>query len=653
MSDQHLTHVSLLRLLAVLALVLAPHLTRLPAWEIAAVLALLGWRTLAAMRQWDLPKPMLRAFLTLAAFAAVIGSYGRINGQHAGTALLVIMAALKLLEMRSRRDVMVTVFLMYFILVTHFLFSQEIWTILYLLTSTIAITALLIDVNHVSEPLPIKSLLRIGSTMVAFAMPLMVVIFILFPRVPGPLWGLPSDSGAERSGLPDSMSVEGLSELILSDEVSFRVKFFGKVPPRRERYWRGPVFDRFDGQEWKSSGFRDGPTRNRIEFKGDPIRYEIVLEPQRHRWMFSMDMINPADGLPPKSYISDRHQLLSQGEVRERVLYRATSYPQYHLQFQLGRYERQLETALPGEFNPRARELAANWRKEGLSDLQIVERILKMFREEKFYYTLQPPPVGRNTVDDFLFDTRKGFCQHYASTFTMLMRAAGIPAHVVIGYQGGEMNEFGDYYVVRQSDAHAWSEIWLEDRGWVRIDPTAAVSPDRIERGLAGTPSLAGELPDFLRGRGDFVMNLQARWDWVNNGWNRLVLAYGPELQAEFLKRFGLVDWSDMILALTVLTMTILSVVGLLMMRQFAPAPNRDAALKLWMQAQKKLLRRGIVQRPDEGPRDFVQRMHEEHPAAAAAMNPVLQVYLKLRYLQEPAPELQRQLTQLVRKLRL
>lgn len=650
MDSHYLPQISLLRLLAVLALVLTPHLFRVPAWEIMFILALLGWRALAALRQWQLPGTALRSLLTLAACAGVIASYGRVNGQHAGTALLVIMAALKLLEMRSRRDVMVTVFLLYFILITHFLFSQEIWTIAYLLACTVAITALLIEVNHPREPLPVKLLLRMSAAMVAYAMPLMVVIFILFPRIPGPLWGLPADSGAERSGLPDSMSPGGISRLIFSNEVAFRVRFEGKVPPMRDRYWRGPVFDIFDGRTWKEGNTDNYAVAPAVEFSGEPVRYEVVLEPQRTAWLMALDLPS-AEVLPPQSYINSRQQLIARQPVRERMLYQALSYPRYRLQATLNARQRREALQVPSIYNPSTQQLAHSWRAEGLDDQQIIQRALKMFREEKFYYTLRPPPLGRDSVDNFLFGTRKGFCEHYASAFTFLMRAAGIPAHVVAGYMGGEQNEFGDYYVVRQSDAHAWSEVWLEGKGWVRVDPTSAVSPDRIEKGISDAPELAGELPDFLARRGNILGTLEARWDWANNAWNRMVLAYGPELQEEFLRNFGIRDWSDMILSLTVITTLMMSVFGLLLMRQFAPASNEDAALKLWRRALKKLHRFGIAQLPHEGPRDFVERLAHELPEAAPVMRKVLGAYLQLRYLREPAPQIERELASAVRAL--
>lgn len=645
----YLGQVTLLRLLAVLALVMAPHAAFVPLWETAALAALLGWRTLAVLRQWALPGSLVRVMLTVGAVAGVFASYGNINGQQPGTALLALMAGLKLLEMRSRRDVMVTVFLMYFMLLTHFLVSQEIWTILYLTGSTVAITSLLIDVTHTGEPLPLKSLLRMGGTMVGYAFPLMIVMFILFPRIPGPLWGLPADSGAERSGLPDSMTPEGLSSLILSNAVSFRVKFSGKTPQMRDRYWRGPVLDDFDGKSWKDSGDFSAPARHSIEYRGDPIEYEMVLEPQRHRWLLALEMVSPGGG-PAGSFISARHQLVARDDVRERVLYRAKSYPSYRLQLKIGMYERRRELQLPAQGFSRTRELAQSWRAEGLNNLQIAQRALQMFRQQEFYYTLQPPTIIGDQVDGFLFDTRKGFCQHYASAFTVLMRAAGIPAHVVIGYQGGEQNEFGDYYVVRQSDAHAWSEIWDDERGWVRIDPTAAVSPDRVTKGF--TEAAGAQLPAFLARRGTILLSLQARWDAINNAWNRLVLAYGPELQGEFLAKFGLRDWSDMIIALTVISSLAMTVIGLLMMRQFAPAQNNDVALRLWRRALVKLERAGLAQRADEGPQDFVRRLAQESPAWGLRMRPVLESYLQLRYLAEPDEALQKKMLAQVRAMR-
>lgn len=650
----YLTQTSLLRLLAVLALVLSAHLPQLPGWEIALVIAGLSWRTLAALRQWEAPRPLIRSAIAVLVFIGIYASYGRINGQQPGTALLVAMAVMKLLEMRSRRDVMVTVFLMYFILLTHFLNSQEIWTVGYLLVCSVAITALLIDVNHPGQSLPLRTVSRMGGRMVAMALPLMLVFFVLFPRIPGPLWGLPADAGAALSGMSEEMSPGDISSLILNNEVAFRVRFIDEPPPMRQRYWRGPVFDSFDGRTWRPSSVSARAQRPEAELGEPAIRYEVIMEPHRGPWLFALDLPHPAQR-PDKTMLASEYQLMQSRAMSERKIYRLTSHPNYRLEPQLTPLTTRVNLSLPRDFNPRSVELARRIRAENAGNTEaIVQAVLRKFRQENFVYTLRPPTLGRDSVDDFLFVAQRGFCEHYSSAFTFLMRAAGIPARVVIGYQGGFPNEFGDYHAVRQSDAHAWSEVWIEGKGWLRIDPTAAVAQDRIELGLAEAMGNDEGLPSFLQKTGTALLqlNIQARWDWLNNQWNRWVLAYGPELQQEFLKRFGIQDWSGMIIALTVIGSLILGVVGLLLLREFAPARNEDVALRLWHRAQKKLLRAGVAQRTGEGPKDFAERVALEHPPLADPLRKVVEIYLRLRYLEEMSPDTQRELAEAIRELK-
>lgn len=634
-TTEPLQRLAVLRLLGVLAIVLGPHLVRIPPWAVLLVAGVMLWRLLAALRGWPLlPRP-LRILLTLAAFAGIYGSFGRVSGQTAGVALITVMAALKLTELRARRDTMVMVFLMYFMLITHFLFSQAPWTALYLLGCTGLITAVLIDANHPGAALPLRTVLRLGGVLVLQALPLMVVIFVLFPRIPGPLWGLPSDSGAARGGLSDSMSPGDIASLIQSDEVAFRVRFDGPAPPMRERYWRGPVFARFDGRRWDAGpAAREGlaPT---AELSGPAIGYEIVLEPNRMPWLLALEL--PARiGLPADAELTPDYQLvLAQGEVRERRLYRLQSHPRHRLQPVLPAALRERTLQLPKGSNPRTLALGQRWRAQGLRGHALIDAALQRFRSEAYYYTLQPPTLGRDGVDEFLFDTRRGFCEHYAGSFTLLMRAAGLPARVVTGYLGGEANEIGGYYIVRQSDAHAWSEVWLEGEGWLRVDPTAAVAPERVERGLGS--ALAGDalLPSFLdptRRRG-LGLQLAARWDWANAQWNRWVLGYGPELQQAVLRRIGLVDWGAMMLALTGLTAVMLAVMGLIVLRQSQRSSRRDPALREWQRLQRRLARAGLHGQPFEGPLGYARRVEAWRPDLAEATALALRHYLALRYL--------------------
>ncbi len=651
-AEDYLARASLLRLLLVLGLVIAPHLWRMHWWEASATVGIGLWRALAAMRQWRLPPTWIKVLLTLAAFAGVQASYGRVTGQTAGVALLVLMAALKLTEMRSRRDVMVMVFLLYFILVTHFLFSQELWTVVYLLVCTATITALLIEANHAGEPLAPRVSLRLGTRMILEALPLMALLFVLFPRIPGPLWGLPSDAGASRSGLSDSMSPGDIASLIESNEVAFRVRFDDAVPPMRDRYWRGPVFDYFDGKGWRPSAqaYRLPPPS--IEVVGGRTQYEVTLEPNRQPWLFALDMVIPSR-IPDKSRLHGYGLLLSGGLVTDRISYSLQSATNYRLEPMLGDYERDATLQMPFRGNDKSRALVQGWRAEGLDDAAIVQRALRWFHDENFYYTLQPGrlPSG-DVVDRFLFESRRGFCEHYASSFTFLMRAAGIPARVVTGYQGGDLNELGGYYVVRQSDAHAWSEVWLSGSGWRRIDPTAAVAPWRIEHGISGALAEGGELPANLQRRSiRWRYALEKRWDLVNAKWNEWVLAYGPQLQMEFLSRFGLADTRSMILALTIVSTLFMSAAGLLLLRQTRVQTQTDAALKLWLRALKRLRNAGITQRPDEGPRDFIARAIEDRPELKDPLSRLRDAYLRMRYLEEPVPALKAELEAAVKEM--
>jgi len=631
--NSYLHVATLLRLLAVLLFVLAPHFARLPGWETAAVLAVIGWRAWVAQRHFTMPSKWIRGVLALAAFVAVHLSYGRINGQHAGVALLVVMAALKLTEMDQRRDVMVMVFLMYFVCTTHFLFSQELWTLVYLLLAAIAITTVLIESNHAGETLPLNVTLRRGGSLVAQALPLMLVMFVLFPRVPGPLWGLPSDAGASRSGLSDRMSPGDIASLILSDDPAFRVRFDGEAPAQNQLYWRGPVFWDFDGREW-SAGGPVATAPYPVQLQGTAIGYEVTLEPHRAMWLFALDAIDQSQ-LPPASLIAADGRLLAEKPVRERQLYRAVSHPSYLAQPELPPLHRRLALRLPRALNPKTVALAQQWRSEGKDDAAIVDAALGMFRNELFFYTLKPPLLeSTSPVDMFLFETRRGFCEHYASAFTSLMRAAGIPARVVTGYQGGSRNAVGNYYTVRQSDAHAWSEVWLPARGWLRVDPTAAVAPNRVEKDLESALGAGEALPFALRRSGSALFaQLSARWDWVNAQWNRWVLAYGPDLQKDLLGRFGLEGWRDLMLAMIVALSAVTGVFGFIALRRALPARLEDEPLRHWRAATARLARDGLIQKSQEGPQQFVARVIEQRPELASQLHALLKAYLAARYI--------------------
>src|SRR3569623_946517 len=432
---------TLYRLLAALALVGVPHALHLPLWLSGVAVGLGIWRYIAAHRQLRLPPSWLRIALTVLSLGAIFGQYGTLLGRDAGAALLIAMLGLKLLELREPRDVYVVGCLGYFLVIVHFLYSQTPLLVVYMLATVVLLTATLIDLTR-REHAPLRPLLRLAATLVGYAVPLMLAAFILFPRISSPLWGLPNDAYSGMSGLSNEMAPGRISQLSLSDAVAFRVEFEGALPPPQQRYWRGPVFSLTDGERWRG-GPLDERERGAPSFValGAPFRYSVTLEPRDHRWLFALE--------------------------------------------------------LPAEGSPRARALAADWRAHATSSADVVQAALRMYREQHFVYTLTPPRIDDDFVDGFLFGTRRGFCEHYAASLAFLMRAAGIPARVVTGYQGGELNSFGNYLVVRHRDAHAWTEVWLGDSGWVRVDPTAAVAPERIERGIDPALQRAGEAVRF------------------------------------------------------------------------------------------------------------------------------------------------------------
>jgi len=615
-------------LTASLALVLAPHAVRIPIWmSVLAALAMI-LRTHLAWRGQRLPRTWMLASLTFFAALGTWMSYGVIFGRDAAVALLILMLCLKLMEMRDTRDAMVLVFLAYFTVITNFLHSQSIPMGIYLLGCVWAITANLLAIQRAGPP-RVATLLRESALLLAQAAPLMLVLFLLFPRVQGPLWALPQAGAGGLSGLSDTMSPGSLSNLSLSDAVAFRVEFGGPPPKAGSLYWRGPVLWDFDGRTWRAPG-SDLVGQAELEIGGTPVRQIITLEPHEMRWLFALDMPGSA---PAASTMTLDLQLRSVRPVRERMRYEITSFPAYRL----ARYEVPdlIERALrlPEGFNPRSRQLAEGWQREGLEPPEVVARALAMFREQPFVYTLSPPVLGGHAVDEFLFGTRRGFCEHYAAAFAVLMRAAGVPARIVTGYQGGTVNPVGNYLIVRQSDAHAWVEVWMEGRGWIRIDPTAAVSPLRIEGGAAAALPSVGAVPLLGRIDNTWVKDLRFALDMVANGWNQWVLDYSPERQMRVISRFagGHVSWRGISSALVVGTGIVVTILALFALRRTRSAPA-DPAVIAWRTFSRKLAKRGVERAASEGPSAFADRAAAALPTHAAAIRQIAGLYTRTRY---------------------
>ncbi len=622
---------------------LLPHVEHAPIWLTIAVGAALAWRMAIWWRRAALPSRWLLNFLVAAGSAGIFLTFRQFFGKDPGIALLICFLALKLLEMRRVRDGLAIIFLCYFLLLTHFLNEQGIGVAGFTLATLVIVTAALASLGHGGRPA--ADHLRQSALMLAQATPFMLVLFLLFPRVQGPLWGMPADAYSGMSGLSDSMSPGSISNLSLSSEIAFRVKFEEEIPPKPALYWRGPVLSLYDGRTWRADA-RQRKVSPPDTAAGRTYRYSVTLEPHNKYWLFALEM---PWKLPPDAILSRDYQLLSKTPVRSRIRYEAQS----HLEFVPGVDETaasmRSHLALPAN-NPRTRALAEQWRREMATDEAIIRRMLDHFRQESFFYTLTPPLLGENSIDQFLFETRRGFCEHFASAFVFAMRASGVPARVVTGYQGGEQNPIDGFLIVRQSDAHAWAEVWLKDKGWVRIDPTAAIAPNRIEAGLASSVPASEPLPFLVRSDLSWLRAIRFRWEALSNSWNQLVLGYNPQRQREVLSRLGMrePDWKAMTAAMATLC-------GLLLLGlTFWTLHKRihiDPTVRAWNRLSRRLAHIGLARSNYEGPADYSSRVAQARPDLTQAIKAIADLYIELRYGRESSKVARQRLRELIANL--
>jgi len=636
--------------IAALAAALAPHVPFMPVWATLLLVAAGAWRWAADRRRWPLPPRWLRVVAVLAVTFAVLGSYRTVNGIEAGTVFLALMAGVKLLETRGSRDLTVLVFIAYFLLYAALLRDQRLPQLPYLLVVTLFATAALMRVHAGAAGDSAGDTLRRTGALLLQAVPLALLLFLLFPRLPGPFWGIGAGESA-RTGLGDEMTPGDISDLSVSGEVAFRVRFDGEIPPPPQRYWRGPVLHEFDGRSWRRPKAQAFPSQD-VQFIGEPVDYQMTLEPTDRPWIVALDM--PAEWPDREAYRSFDFQLVAPRRLTEVSSFRLRSYPRFVAGLELPQSLRNKGTQLPPEGNPRSRALARQLaERHGGDPLAIAQSLLTMFREQPFVYTLEPPKLADNAMDEFLFETRRGFCEHYASAFTVVMRAAGVPARVVTGYQGGEFNPIGGYLIVRQSDAHAWSEIWVAGRGWLRVDPTAAVAPERIERGLVGAVAENEPAPGRLRATSDAWLQVELAWDTVNDFWNERVVRFNAARQMNLLERLGVdaPDWRALGLGLAASLAAFFVTLSLYLAWRYRDPP-RDWPARLHAEVVRRLRRRGIAPRTAESPVAYLERAGRACPDLARDLAPIRDLYVDLRYGPRPSDAALRRLKYHVNRLR-
>jgi protein-glutamine gamma-glutamyltransferase len=611
----------------------ATHLSRLPLWLTAFLLLLAPWRMWSRARSDKPISAWFRVPMVFALVAAIVVHYGNLFGREPGSALACGLLMLKLLESEKIRDARAAIGFAAFVLMSALLFTQTMGFTLMLCLSLVFLLAALTAL----QPAPVRSRnpilgeLRTGATLLGLGLPLAIAAFLFVPRLSSPLWGAPGGFADARTGLSDSMSPGSMTDLLVDDSPALRIHFDGAVPENAARYFRALVLWDFDGTTWNRDDQRPQQTLESVESLGEEISYEVTLEPTNRPWLAALDV--PLQ-TPERARMTNDRSLFARNSIDQIRQYRVRSALDYRLSASISPRDRRRALRLPPGFNPRTLALAQEWRAEGKADSAIVKSALDLF-SASFTYTLSPPLLGRNSVDDFLFETQAGFCEHYSSAFVVLMRAAGIPARVVTGYQGGWWNALGDYLLVRQSDAHAWSEIWLQERGWVRVDPTAAVNPVRVEAGAAAANS---EQNWSVK---SWWLGMRNQLDVINRMWAQTIVQFNALRQQNLLTPFGITraEQKDLLLALVCVVGSFLVLATFWVLRtvKVRKGDTLDAA---WRMLRQRMVNRGLPVAEHEGPLDYLNRIRSsiEDGPARQQLDELVRRYIELRYA-SAAPE--------------
>lgn len=625
-------------LLGAIVLASLPQLTRSPYWLIAAAAVYTAMVLAVTRHKGPSPARTVKWLLIVGGVAGIKLTYGHIVGRDPGMSLFMLMALLKILEIHTDRDRMVALCMAYFLLAANLFFHQSVVMAAHMIFSVWVTTAVMI---HIQDPRSRwRRHLRTSGTLVLQALPVMVVLFFLFPRIQGSLWGVPkSDTGT--TGFTSRLSLGDVTNIVQTNEVAFRAAFDQEPPPVTERYWRGIVFWSFDGVTWTRS--RSGPPRGALPTRQQPSTYTITIEPSGARWMFALDL---PDKAAPDTWMDADHTLRAIAPIVQRTSYQLTSFRRYRT-LSATAWEIRRGLQLPEGSNPRTVALGRRLAAEHATPSAIVAAALDYMIRGGFTYTLNPPPPLSDPVDQFLFDTKKGYCEHFAAAFTLLMRAAGVPARVVGGYLGGEANPYSNYLIIRQSDAHAWVEVLSDDKGWQRIDPTALVAPNRVSRSLAEAVPQE-ELPAYLAFEGyglagEGLRALRLSWDAVNLNWHRWVASYSHRHQARLLSRVGISmeTWRGAALSgLAAVLLTVIIVAAVVLRPQLRRRRTTDPAVKAYGTFLKKAARAGLPRKKShDGPTEYGHRIAELRPDLAPRINAITRSYVRYRYGKTAAPE--------------
>ena len=637
-------------MLACFTLLLLPHIARLP-WAVDGYLALMiSGRFWLSHRVLGLPGWKGKAGLILLGVAALWVGLGWQFTVNSAVALFIVSISLKLYEVRFLRDVYAYTLLLLYFTGTAFLFDQSLQVLVYLFSCLVIIFYLLLRANTVGASLTTLARIKRTGKILLQAVPVMVVLFLFFPRI-APLWSVPLNSGQARTGISDSMAPGDISELAQSDELAFRAEFVSDIPEKKQLYWRGLVLDQFDGRVWSSSEVQPYAPIGRVldvrlEEKVSEQAYKVVIEPTEKRWAFTLDDSVPASNnieLSPEGLIRFRQNVfqptLYQADIRSDGISNSTGALSDQT---LKRY-----LSIPKSTNPQAQKLAKDFWEEASGEVELfLKKLLERFHTEPYVYTLRPPASGEHSIDDFLFNNRKGFCAHYAGSLAFMTRSVGVPSRIIVGYQGGELSQDGSYLVIHQYDAHAWVEVWLKEKGWVRVDPTSYVSPARIEAGIRDAVKEEGSFLEknaFSASRFAHIGVISwLRWqlDAVNYNWQKWVVGYNEDLQSNLLLQW-FNDDSLLFMASALVALSAIVFVGLFLWNYYTTRKKpQSEAVKLYDRFCAVLAKMGIERLSHEGPEDFAVRAIKLFPAGASVIQHITKSFVSLQYRLPPDSEI-------------
>jgi len=615
-------------LLLSIGLITFPHVNHIPLPIFAAFYLLLSWRFICIWQKNYLPNKALLLVVTTAAIFLLYQQYHSFLGRDAGTSLFVLALALKLLEIKKQRDLYLVNYLAFIVATSQFLFQQSILMAIYILLVTSVLLATLVSINS-QKPKTIPAL-KTAAIIIFQALPISIILFVFFPRVEAPRWMMFGQQNSAKTGLSNSLEPGAISQLGLSDELVFRVKFEDELPPRNKLYWRGPVYSYTDGKKWSELKTAvKKHTKALLSYSGKKYQYTLMMEPQDKDWVFALDM---PSAFPQQLKQNAQYQLINSKNNNKRAEYKISSYTQYNTGT-INQQSYQDNIQLPDTPSDKLTQLVTRLHGFDQQAEYYIQSVLKYFRVNKFYYTLKPPLMGDQPIETFLFDKRYGFCSHYATAFVYLMRIAGIPARVVGGYQGGAFNQAGHFLEIKQANAHAWAEVWLKGKGWTRFDPTAAIAPERIEQDIDIDQQIATGLINFapnINGRLPWMKQARQMWSTIDYSWQRWVINYSTENQSKFLSSFGLNTIKSIVYWLLACISIVTCLLAWVILKHKKVELTEE--VKLYQLFCKKMSAIGLDKHNSETVQSFCKRIQKQRPDLAKKAIKITMIFTRLHY---------------------